>query len=191
MTALTDDTLPVTPRTIRDEMIVFVVMAALLGAEEFGIGTASLVAMGCIMVRQCHSNTCPVGVCTQDPALRAKYTGTPEEVVAYFTFIAEGVRRHLARLGGGLVRHTQLTPFGGIGAIVMPGPLARGIGVTKFGAEATLEIGGHVSRAPLYSQLTAKQIGKLIDTPIVVAPLSFAQAAMVPPSPANMNNAVS
>jgi putative ABC transport system permease protein len=86
-----------------------------------------------------------------------------------------GADASLARLGGGLVRHTKLAPFGGIGAIVMPGPLARGIGVTKFGAEATLEIGGHVSRAPLYSQLSAKQIGQLIDTPIVVAPLSFAQ----------------
>ena len=56
-----------------------VVIAAMLGAEEFGIGTASLVAMGCIMVRQCHSNTCPVGVCTQDPALRQKFTGTAGE----------------------------------------------------------------------------------------------------------------
>ena len=56
-----------------------VVIAAMLGAEEFGIGTASLVAMGCIMVRQCHSNTCPVGVCTQDETLRAKFEGTPGE----------------------------------------------------------------------------------------------------------------
>ena len=57
-----------------------VVIAAMLGAEEFGIGTASLVAMGCIMVRQCHSNTCPVGICSQDPAMRAKFEGTPEKV---------------------------------------------------------------------------------------------------------------
>ncbi|MBI2256283.1 MAG: glutamate synthase large subunit [Proteobacteria bacterium] len=76
-----------------------VVIAAILGAEEFGIGTASLVAMGCIMVRQCHSNTCPVGVCTQDPALRAKFTGTPEKVVNLFSFIAEEVREVLAQLG--------------------------------------------------------------------------------------------
>jgi glutamate synthase (NADPH/NADH) large chain len=72
------------------------VIAAMLGAEEFGIGTASPVAMGCIMVRQCHSNTCPVGVCTQDEALRAKFTGTPEKVVNLFTFIAEEVREILA-----------------------------------------------------------------------------------------------
>jgi len=76
-----------------------VVMAAMLGAEEFGIGTAALVAMGCIMVRQCHSNTCPVGVCTQDPRLRARFGGSPEKVVNLFSFIAEEVREILARLG--------------------------------------------------------------------------------------------
>ncbi|MFS3136466.1 glutamate synthase large subunit [Gluconacetobacter sacchari] len=76
-----------------------VVIAAMLGAEEFGIGTASLVAMGCIMVRQCHSNTCPVGVCTQDEALRAKFEGTPEKVINLFSFIAEDVRNILASLG--------------------------------------------------------------------------------------------
>ena len=81
-------------RTGRD-----VVMAAMMGAEEFGIGTAALVAMGCIMVRQCHSNTCPVGVCTQDEKLRAKFTGTPEKVVNLFSFIAEEVREILASLG--------------------------------------------------------------------------------------------
>ncbi|MBL8559301.1 MAG: glutamate synthase large subunit [Hyphomonadaceae bacterium] len=81
-------------RTGRD-----IVIAAILGAEEYGIGTASLVAMGCIMVRQCHSNTCPVGVCTQDEALRAKFDGTPEKVINLMTFIAEEVRELLADLG--------------------------------------------------------------------------------------------
>ena len=76
-----------------------VVIAAMLGAEEFGIGTASLVAMGCIMVRQCHSNTCPVGVTTQDERLRQKFTGTPEKVINLFSFIAEEVREILASLG--------------------------------------------------------------------------------------------
>jgi len=76
-----------------------VVIAAILGAEEFGIGTMSLVAMGCIMVRQCHSNTCPVGVCTQDDALRAKFVGTPEKVINLMSFVAEEVREILARLG--------------------------------------------------------------------------------------------
>ena len=76
-----------------------IVIAAMLGAEEFGIGTLSLVAMGCIMVRQCHSNTCPVGVCTQDENLRAKFGGSPEKVINLMTFIAEETREILARLG--------------------------------------------------------------------------------------------
>ncbi len=76
-----------------------IVIAAILGAEEFGIGTLSLVAMGCIMVRQCHSNTCPVGVCVQDEALRKKFGGTPEKVINLMTFIAEEVREILAKLG--------------------------------------------------------------------------------------------
>jgi glutamate synthase (NADPH/NADH) large chain len=81
-------------RTGRD-----IVMAAMMGAEEFGIGTAALVAMGCIMVRQCHSNTCPVGVCTQNEELRKKFTGTAEKVVNLMSFIAEEVREILASLG--------------------------------------------------------------------------------------------
>src|SRR3954462_15231092 len=76
-----------------------VTIAALLGAEEFGFSTAPLVAMGCIMMRKCHLNTCPVGIATQDPALRAKFQGTPENVVNFFFFIAEQVRQHMARLG--------------------------------------------------------------------------------------------
>jgi len=76
-----------------------IIIAAILGAEEYGIGTASLVAMGCIMVRQCHSNTCPVGVCTQDEELRKKFGGTPEKVINLFSFIAEEVREILAKLG--------------------------------------------------------------------------------------------
>ena len=76
-----------------------VVIAAMMGAEEYGIATTALVAMGCIMVRQCHSNTCPVGICTQDKKLRDKFNGTPEKVVNLFTFIAEEVREILAELG--------------------------------------------------------------------------------------------
>ena len=76
-----------------------IVIAAMMGAEEFGIATTSLVAMGCIMVRQCHSNTCPVGICTQDEELRKKFTGTADKVVNLFTFIAQEVREILAELG--------------------------------------------------------------------------------------------
>ena len=76
-----------------------VVIAAMMGAEEYGVATTALVAMGCIMVRQCHSNTCPVGVCTQDEKLREKFTGTPDKVVNLFRFIGEEVREILAELG--------------------------------------------------------------------------------------------
>jgi glutamate synthase (NADPH/NADH) large chain/glutamate synthase (ferredoxin) len=81
-------------RTGRD-----VVIAALLGAEAYGFGTAALVAIGCAMARQCHLNTCPTGIATQDPKLRAKFRGTPEQVIAYFTWVAEDVRRILAAMG--------------------------------------------------------------------------------------------
>ncbi len=76
-----------------------VVVAALLGAEEYGFSTAPLVVMGCIMMRVCHLNTCPVGIATQDPRLRAKFTGQPEFVQSFFRFIAEEVREYMARLG--------------------------------------------------------------------------------------------
>jgi len=76
-----------------------VVIGALLGADEFGFATAPLVVEGCIMMRKCHLNTCPVGVATQDPALRKKFSGKPEHVVNYFFFIAEEVRQIMAQLG--------------------------------------------------------------------------------------------
>jgi glutamate synthase (NADPH/NADH) large chain len=76
-----------------------VVIAALLGAEEFGFSTAPLVAMGCIMMRKCHLNTCPVGIATQNPVLRKKFAGTPEHVINYFFFVAEQVRELMAKLG--------------------------------------------------------------------------------------------
>ncbi|NCW51351.1 MAG: glutamate synthase subunit alpha, partial [Betaproteobacteria bacterium] len=76
-----------------------VVIAALLGADEFGFATAPLVAEGCIMMRKCHLNTCPVGVATQDPVLRRRFQGKPEHVVNYFFFVAEEVRELMAKLG--------------------------------------------------------------------------------------------
>ena len=81
-------------RTGRD-----VVIGALLGADEFGFATAPLVASGCIMMRKCHLNTCPVGVATQDPVLRARFNGQPEHVINYFFFVAEEVREFMAKLG--------------------------------------------------------------------------------------------
>ncbi len=76
-----------------------VVIAALLGAEEYGFSTAPLVVLGCIMMRVCHLNTCPVGVATQDPELRKRFSGKPEYVVNFFRFVAQEVREHMARLG--------------------------------------------------------------------------------------------
>ena len=81
-------------RTGRD-----VVIGALLGADEFGFATAPLIVEGCIMMRKCHLNTCPVGVATQDPELRKRFTGKPEHVINYFFFVAEEVRRLMAKLG--------------------------------------------------------------------------------------------
>jgi glutamate synthase (NADPH) large chain len=81
-------------RTGRD-----VVIGALLGADEFGFATAPLIAAGCIMMRKCHLNTCPVGVATQDPVLRKRFTGQPEHVINYFFFVAEEVREIMATLG--------------------------------------------------------------------------------------------
>jgi glutamate synthase (NADPH/NADH) large chain len=81
-------------RTGRD-----VVIGALLGADEFGFATAPLIAAGCIMMRKCHLNTCPVGVATQDPVLRKRFTGQPEHVINYFFFVAEEVREMMAQLG--------------------------------------------------------------------------------------------
>ena len=81
-------------RTGRD-----VVIGAMLGADEFGFSTAPLIAAGCIMMRKCHLNTCPVGVATQDPVLRKRFKGTPEHVINYFFYVAEEVRRLLASLG--------------------------------------------------------------------------------------------
>ncbi|GIT47442.1 MAG: hypothetical protein Ct9H300mP13_2380 [Gammaproteobacteria bacterium] len=76
-----------------------VVIAALLGAEEIGFSTAPLIALGCIMMRKCHLNTCPVGIATQDPELRAKFSGQPEDVVNYLFLVAEDTRSLMAELG--------------------------------------------------------------------------------------------
>ncbi|HWJ49026.1 MAG TPA: glutamate synthase large subunit [Candidatus Udaeobacter sp.] len=76
-----------------------VVIAALLGAEEFGFATTPLIAMGCVMMRKCHLNTCSVGIATQDPALRQKFQGQPEHVINFFFFIAEQIRQYMAEMG--------------------------------------------------------------------------------------------
>ncbi|HEY2282551.1 MAG TPA: FtsX-like permease family protein [Solirubrobacteraceae bacterium] len=86
-----------------------------------------------------------------------------------------GADTSLSQLGGALVRGTQLRPFGGIGAVVLPAPLARTIGVTRFGQEALLQLDGRTAQAPLYSQLHSSQIGALVHSSVAIVPLSFAQ----------------
>ena len=81
-------------RTGRD-----VIIGALLGADEFAFSTAPLIAAGCVMMRKCHLNTCPVGIATQDPVLRKRFKGTPEDVINYFFFVAEEVRQLMAAMG--------------------------------------------------------------------------------------------
>ena len=81
-------------KTARD-----VIIAALLGADEFGFGTTALINLGCVMMRVCHQNTCPVGIATQDHELRKKFTGEPEHVIRYFTYLAENIRQELAQMG--------------------------------------------------------------------------------------------
>ena len=76
-----------------------VVIAALLGAEEIGFSTAPLITLGCIMMRKCHLNTCPVGIATQDPVLRQKFVGKPEHVINYLFMVAEDARQVMASLG--------------------------------------------------------------------------------------------
>ena len=96
-----------------------IVIAAMLGAEEYGFGTIAMVATGCVMARQCHLNTCPVGVATQDPALRAKYPGTPEMVVNFMLGVADEVRAILANLG-----HRSLNDIIGCPELLQPADLA-------------------------------------------------------------------
>ncbi|MGZ4481383.1 MAG: glutamate synthase large subunit, partial [Gaiellales bacterium] len=117
-------------RTGRD-----VLVAALLGAEEFAFSTAPLVAVGCVMMRVCHLNTCPVGIATQDPELRRRFTGAPEHVVRYFLFVAEQVRELMAGMGvarlddlvgrAGLLRQVSAPRGLDLGPLLVPAPGGR------------------------------------------------------------------
>ena len=105
-----------------------VIVAALLGAEEFGFSTAPLVVAGCVMMRVCHLDTCPVGIATQNPVLRERYTGTPEFVETFFLYLAEQVREYLAALGfrsiDEAVGHAEMLDVSGRRR-APPGPRAR------------------------------------------------------------------
>jgi len=146
-----------------------VVVAALLGAEEYGFGTAALVAIGCDMARQCHLDTCPTGIATQREDLRAKFEGTPEQVVAFFTALAEDVRRELAALG-----------FGSLGeAVGRTDRLA-----VREGAALDLEalVGAPAWRLPAARAAAApKAVGRLADAP-ASSPLDERLAGMLAPA---------
>ena len=92
-------------------------IGAILGADEFGFATAALISEGCIMMRKCHLNTCPVGIATQDPELRKNFTGSPDHVVNFFVFIANEVREIMAELGirkfNDLIGRRDLIDFNG------------------------------------------------------------------------------
>jgi glutamate synthase (NADPH) large chain len=137
-----------------------VVIGALLGAEEFGFSTAPLVAAGCIMMRVCHLNTCPVGIATQDPELRRRFAGTPEHVLQYLLFVAEEVRELMAQLGvrrfDDLVGRTELarqTSDGGAG-IDLTALLSAAVGpegsLARFGG-----VRGETPAAPLDREVLA------------------------------------
>ncbi|HLY14501.1 MAG TPA: glutamate synthase large subunit [Candidatus Limnocylindrales bacterium] len=140
-----------------------VLIAALLGAEEYGFGTAALVAIGCDMARQCHLDTCPTGIATQREELRAKFTGTPEQVVAFFSAIAEDVRRELAAAG-----------FTGLDEAI--GRIDR----LGLGAEAPLEL-ERVSGGPAWQVPAGRRAPGARRRPIErsVAPASELEAGLV------------
>ncbi len=165
-------------RTSRD-----VIVAGLLGAEEFGMATASLIATGCVMLRKCHLNTCSVGIATQNPELRERYTGTPEDVVAYFTFVAERVREHLSRLGArtfdDIVGRVELlrarrVADPKIGRIDLSAVLAvPGPGPRRFVKARPWDVSVHLDRELLRRHLAAE--GKPIE---VAMPIDNSQRAV-------------
>ncbi len=146
-------------RTGRD-----VVIAAMLGAEEFGFATAPLVAMGCVMMRACHLNTCPVGIATQDPALRERFTGDPSHVVNFMKFIAEEVRELMAQLG---VRH--LNQLVGRSDLLEIGDVdhwkARGLDVSQilFRPELPDSVGRYQQVAQVHSMEKTLDAKTLLD----------------------------
>ena len=150
-----------------------VVVAALLGAEEYGFGTSALVALGCDMARQCHLDTCPTGIATQREDLRAKFTGTPEQVVAFFLAVAEDVRRELAALG--------LTRLGdAVGRIDL-------LGVAPGSALALDRVvGAPPWRAPaVRGDAAPKALGRIAEAP-VASSLEERLAASISPAMASL-----
>ena len=150
-------------RTGRD-----VVVAALLGAERFGFGTLPLLALGCKMVRQCHLNTCPVGIATQREDLRAKFTGAAEQVVTLFTMLAEEVRQHLAALGA-----RTLGEIIGRADLLEPAdhPMMEGMADLLVRAEGRLQHPGF--RRPAISRLSQRLVDEARDAIEAARPIEL------------------
>jgi len=146
-----------------------VVVAALLGAEEYGFGTSALVALGCDMARQCHLDTCPTGIATQRADLRAKFTGTPDQVVAFFLAIAEDVRRELAALG-----------FTRLGEAVGRIDLLSGVAGSALALDRV--VGAPAWRAPAVRRdRPPKALGRIAEAPVASA-LEERLAASISPA---------
>ena len=147
-------------RTGRD-----VAIGALLGADEFGFATAPLIASGCIMMRKCHLNTCPVGVATQDPVLRARFTGAPEHIINYFFFVAEELREIMAQMGFRTLREM----IGQVGRLDMEAAVehwkARNIDLTRVLYAASPEGG----KGLWNSERQDHGLGKALDHQIIKA----------------------
>lgn len=141
-----------------------VVMGALFGAEEFGFSTAPLIAMGCIMMRKCHLNTCPVGITTQDPVLRARFTGTPEHVINYLFLVAEEVREILANLG-----FRRLHDAVGRCDLLVPSQLTTGPTATfDFSALLTPAVPTHPGASVIKSQDQVHHLEQILDQELIL-----------------------
>ena len=135
-----------------------VIVGALLGAEEFGFGTAALMSIGCVMARQCHLNTCPVGIATQDEKLRARFTGSPEMVESFFRALAADVRRLLAAMGASSIDEIvgdagRLQPRNGEAAAMLGSLLAPVVGPAQPACPREPDTGLHVELARLADEL--------------------------------------
>jgi len=171
-------------RTGRD-----VAVAALLGADEFGFATAPLIAAGCIMMRKCHLNTCPVGVATQDPVLRARFTGQPEHVINYFFFVAEELRAIMAEMGF----RTLAEMVGRVDRLDMRGAIdhwkAKGVDLSRILHQVPL--GDSPSLG--WSQIQDHGLGKALDNDLIAAAapaLDTQQAVVIERPVINVNRTV-
>ena len=159
-----------------------IVIAAMLGAEEYGFGTTAMVATGCIMARQCHLNTCPVGVATQDPALRAKYPGTPEMVVNFMLGVANEIREILANLG-----HTCLNDVIGRPELLELADLGEHPKATTLDLTEILTPADDTGTQPRYH---TQERNERIDTPLDDQILIDAEAAIANKTPIQLSYAI-